>query len=224
MARRPSRITPDSPDLPDRLDSGPRDLLSGDVLDGVSLDESVDVESRLCDLHLVECRLVGVDLRARRIHGFMARDVIFDGCDLAGTVFVQGCSLTRVRFDGCRMTGVALAGADLTDVVIHRGTAKLANFRAVRATRLWGVETAFREADFGESTLSDSAFLDCDLAGAEFRAATASGLSLHGSQIEEIRSAAALSAGLQLDADQVVPLGLALVAELGPSITDRPDI
>lgn len=51
----------------------------------------------------------------------------------------------------------------------------------------------------------------------------ASGVSLHGSRIEGIRSAGALGKELSIDAEQIIPLGQALVAELGPAVTDRPD-
>lgn len=121
---------------------------------------------RLHDVDLVECRVQEMDLSGRRLGGFTARDVVFEGCDLAGTVLEPGGRLTRVRFEGCRLTGLALACAELTDVVINGGKADMANLRTVTATRVWAVDVSLREADFTEARLSECAFLDSDLAGA----------------------------------------------------------
>lgn len=222
MAKR-RRTRPDEPDLPDALDPGPEALAGGERLEGVRLSADVEAAARLFDLNLVECRFDEVDLSGRRINELRARDVVFTECDLAGAYFGGSCTMTRVQFEGCRLTGVILAGAELTDVVIQRGTVELASFRDAALTRFWCVDAPLREADFSEARLRDCAFLDCDLSGAEFRSAMASGVSLHGSRIEGIRSAGALGKELSIDAEQIIPLGQALVAELGPAVTDRPD-
>ncbi|WP_425309625.1 pentapeptide repeat-containing protein [Ammonicoccus fulvus] len=221
--RKRARRTPELPDLGTHLAEGPAEIGSGDRLEGLVLGATTQSPMRLHDLALVECRVQGMDLSGRRLGGFMARDVVFEGCDLAGTVLEPGGRLTRVRFDGCRLSGLVLVGVDLTDVVIEGGKADLANFRQAAATRLWGREVSLREADFTEAQLKDCAFLDCDLAGAEFRGATLSGVSLHGSAIEEIRSPSVLARGARIAPDQQFAYGQALLAEFGPEVSDRPD-
>ena len=78
-------------------------------------------------------------------------------------------------------------------------------------------------AGFSGARLRNSAFLDCDLSGIEFSGARIEGLSLHGSTLDSVRGAPALlDAGVGIGTDQVVPLGVALVAGLGVTVGPRP--
>ncbi|PID55362.1 MAG: hypothetical protein CSA58_02580 [Micrococcales bacterium] len=186
-------------------------------------DAGLRIPERLYDVSLTECVLSEAGLGGRRISGFQARDVVFERCDLAGTVFTGSCRMTRVSFRGCRMTGVVLAGAELTDVLIEDGTATMASLLGTEATSLWVTGTPLREADLSEAVLRNVALLDCDLAGVELRGARIRGVCLHGSRLAELRSAATLSgAGVRLDEAQLLELGLALVADLKVHVTDRP--
>jgi uncharacterized protein YjbI with pentapeptide repeats len=128
-----------------------------------------------------------------------------------------------VQFVGCRLTGLALSGSHLTDVVIDDGPTNLANFRSSTSSFLFVRNASLNGADFSEARLRNSAFLDCDLSDIELSGARIEGLSLHGSTLQSVRGVAALlDAGLQVDTDQVVPLGIALVAGLGVTVGPRP--
>jgi hypothetical protein len=80
-----------------------------------------------------------------------------------------------------------------------------------------------RGADFYDARLRNAALLDCDLTDVDLSAAHVAGLSLHGSTLNSMRGVSALvDAGLSIDSDQVVPLGVALVAGLGVTVAPRP--
>ncbi len=162
----------------------------------------------------------GCDFSRRRLTGLQLRDVRLEGCDLSGAV-LDGAVFDRVLLTGCRLTGTMLTDARLQDVVIDNCSARLANFRSTRAGYLFIRDTALVEADFYTAALTDSAILDCDLSGANVTDLRAGGLALHGSRIDNLTGAASL-AGARIDAEQLLPLGAALVHALGITETDRP--
>lgn len=219
---RKQRTLPELPDLPDEFDPAPDAIENGASWYGMSADSSLSVPERGYDLELAECVWRDVDASSCRLSGFSCRDVLFERCDLSGAV-LDSAALNRVRFVGCRLTGVAFSGCELSDVVIENGTANLANFRASTSTFLHIRDAAMTGADLSGATLRHSAFLDCDLSGIDLSAARIHGLSLHGSTLDSIRGAASLvDAGVCIDTDQVVPLGLALIAGLGIAVGPRP--
>lgn len=174
------------------------------------------------DLKLDECMWCNVDVTATTFRGLVCRDVMFRDCDFSGAV-LDGAALTRAHFIGCRLTGAICSGAELNDVVIEGGVANLANFRMSKSTFLWIQDTTLSEADFYGAQLRHGALLDCNLTGADFSAAQISGLSLHGSTLESIHGSDALAnAGVSIGAEQLVPLGVALLGGMGVQIGDRP--
>lgn len=220
MARHPKRTWPQRPNLPVNLDAAPPVLAAEASWESVAAGADLEVPGTVADVELVGVRLTGVDLSARHLTGLRARDVVFDRCDLSGAI-LDGASLARVVFSGCRLTGTMLSATRLADVVIEDSVAKLGNFRAARATLLFIERTVLVEADFYLAQLTDSAILDCDLTGANFRDVRVDALCLHGSTLERLVGAASL-AGAAIDMDQLFPLGAALVAALGIKTTDRP--
>lgn len=221
-ARNRKRAVAELPDLPDELDPAPTALGSGDIWTGVSADKTLTLPEQVYDLELIECVWRDVDATARRFSGLVCRDVRFERCDLSGAV-LDGAKLTRVQFVGCRLTGLALGGSELTDVVIEDSVLDLADFRSSTSSFLWLRDTSLKRTDFTEARLRNAAFLDCDLNGIDLSNTRIAGLSLHGSTLDAIRGASALlDAGLRVDADQVVPLGIALVAGLGIEVGPRP--
>jgi uncharacterized protein YjbI with pentapeptide repeats len=210
------------PDLPDEFDTTADTLESGASWSGVSADASLPLPERAYDLQMVECLWRDVDASSRRFSGLTCRDARFERCDFSGAV-LDSATLTRVHFVGCRLTGVVLSGSEMNDVVIDDGVTSLANFRSSTSSFLWIRDTSLKGADFSGARLRNSAFLDCDLNGIELSGAQINGLSLHGSILDAIHGASALlDAGLRIDTDQVVPLGVAVVAGLGVTVGPRP--
>lgn len=219
---RKQRVVPNLPDLPDEFDPAPDAIETGAAWYGVGADASLSLPERMYDLHLAECVWRDVDASSRRFSGLVCRDVLFEHCDFSGAV-LDSAGLTRVRFLGCRLTGIVLSGATLNDVLIEGGAANLANFRISTATLLHVRDTSMSGADLYGATLRECAFLDCDLRGIDLSNARIDGLSLHGSTLDSIRGTSSLAdAGLRVETDQVVPLGLALVAGLGVAVGPRP--
>jgi hypothetical protein len=80
----------------------------------------------------------------------------------------------------------------------------------------------------GNAALTRLAFIECRLTGIVFSGAQlhdVEGLSLHGSVVDSLRGAYSLTGGrVGVDATQLVPLGAAVLAEMGVQVTDRPQI
>ena len=211
------RTRPDAPDLPPTWEAAPAQVGSGDVWDGVEAGADVEVPDHVADLRLLECRWTGADLSGRSFGALRVRDTEFVRCDLSGAV-LDDAVLTRVTFTGCRLTGTVFGGAELTDVRISGCTADLAAFRMARASFLLVEDTSLRGADFYEFRAVHTALLDCDLTGAVLEGAQLAGTDLHGSTIADVRGALALR-GCRIGADQLVPVGAALLAALDVQVT-----
>lgn len=212
---------PRLPALPADLPDAPPGLAAGDSWEGVRAGPELDVDAMADDVELVGCAVTGVDLTARSLIGFRARDVVFENCDLSGAV-LDRAQLDRVVFRGCRLTGTMLTAARLQDVVIEDCVATLANFRATRASLLFVRRTSLVEADFYTAALTDCAILDCDLSRATVRDLRAERLHLHGSTLDHLVGATSLR-GAFIDDEQVIALGAAVLADVGVSIGDRPE-
>jgi uncharacterized protein YjbI with pentapeptide repeats len=220
VARRVTKTRPDPPDLAPRRDPAPAVLDAGDVWDGVEAGADVEVAEHVAGVRLQETRWAGADLSGRRLSGLHCRDTHFVGCNLSGAVF-EGAALTRVAFTDCRLTGIVLSGAELADVHIVDSRADLALLRMTKARHLWIENTSLRGADLYAFTGSGCAFLGCDLSDASFAEAQLSGLLLHGSTLDTVRGAGSLR-GARISADQVVPLGAAMLAELDVEVSPAP--
>ena len=214
------RTAPLAPDLPEEFVAAPPALSSHDVWDGVAADAELAVDELVADAQLIEVVLAGCDLSGRRFTGLQARDVHFAGCDLSGAI-LDGAALDRVLFTDCRLTGAMLSAARMQDVQINGCTAPMANFRAAQARYVFIRDTALVEAEFGTASFADSAILDCDLTRADVSGLHARGLALHGSRLDDLVGATSL-AGVRIDPDQVLPLGVLLALDMGIRQTDRP--
>jgi uncharacterized protein YjbI with pentapeptide repeats len=215
------RTTPLPPELPDEFVASPARLSSHDVWEGVAADAELAVDELVADAQLIEVVLTGCDLSGRRFTGLHARDVRLAGCDLSGAV-LDGASLDRVLFTGCRLTGAMLSGTRMQDVQIIECSAPMVNLRAAQARYLFIRDTALVDGEFATASFADSAILDCDLTRADVSELRARGLALHGSRLDDLVGATSL-AGVRIDAEQVLPLGVLLALELGIRQTDRPD-
>lgn len=217
---KPRKLRPDRPDLPSSWDPAPEYVDSGMTLDGVLAGAALEVPEHVADLTLQECRWEGVDLSGRSLGGLRCRDTEFVHCDLSGAV-LDDATLTRVSFTDCRLTGALLAGAHLTDVHIRDCRADLVNLRMAKARFLLVEDTGLEGADLYRFTAADSGLLRCDLTGANLADAVLAGTDLHGSTVVDVRGALSLQ-GTRISADQMVPVGGALLAALGIAVTDPP--
>ncbi len=220
VARRATKIRPDPPDLAPRLDPAPAVLHPSALWDGVEAGQDVEVPENVAGVRLQESRWVGADLSGRRFSGLRCRDTHFVGCNLSGAM-LDGAALTRVAFTDCRLTGIVLSGAELADVHIVDSTADLVLLRMATAQRLWIENTSLRSADLYSFKGTGCAFLGCDLSDVSLSAAQLPEVLLHGSTLDTLRGAGSLR-GARISAEQVVPLGAAMLSELGIAVTPAP--
>jgi hypothetical protein len=222
-SRSRQRATPESPNLPDEFAPAAAGFAENEW-DGLIAGDTLTLPHVVYDLAMTECLWRGVDASEHTLSNLQCRDVVFERCHLAAAV-LDSAVLTRVRFVECRLTGVVFSGAELNDVVIEGGVADLANFRSSRSSFLWVSGTSMKEADFYRARLRKSALLDADLTSASFDSASVDGLSLHGSVVDSLHGTSALTGGrVRIDADQLVSLGAAVLAEMGVHVTGRPEI
>lgn len=212
-------MLPDPPESPDRWDPAPATVESGAVWDGVEALSETDVPEHVADLDLRESRWVDADLSGRRFTGLRCRDTQFEHCDLSGAILDEAV-LTRVTFANCRLTGTVLSGATLDDVRISDSRADLASLRMARAKFLLLENTVLHAADFYEFAGTGCGLIDCDLTGANFSDARLTGLRLHGSVLDDVTGALSLR-GARISADQLVPMGAAVLAAVDIAVSDR---
>lgn len=192
----------------------------GALWDGVEAGQDVEVPEHVPGVRLQESRWAGADLSGRRFAGLRCRDTHFVGCNLSGAV-LEGAVLNRVAFTDCRLTGVVLSGAELVDVHIVDSSADFALLRMATARHLWIENTSLRGADLYAFQGTGCAFLGCDLSDVSVANAVLPEVLLHGSTLDTVRGAGALR-GARISADQVVPLGAAMLAELDIMVTPAP--
>ena len=217
---RTKKVLPDPPDLPTRWDPAPPTLESGADWDGVEAGPDCLVPPELYGVELRESRWVRADLAGRRIAGLRCRDVVFEHCDLSGAV-LDGAALTRVRFTDCRLTGLQLGGAELTDVHVADCRADLVSLRMARARHLLIENSSTPALDLYAFTGTDCSLVGCDLTGVNLTDARLTNLALHGSVVDDVTGAMALR-GARISADQLLPVGAALLAALDIQVGDRP--
>ena len=169
--------------------------------------------AEIAGCRISNARFTGADLSRARII-----DTTFTGCDLSGARLDEA-RLTRVELRDCRMSGVLLGGTALQDVRVVDSKADRAHFRLCTGERVEFDATVLTGADFGGCRIAHARFFDCDLTGADFSGARIKGARLHGSTLDDVRGALDLT-GVVIDGDQVVPLGVRVLAALGVGVDE----
>jgi uncharacterized protein YjbI with pentapeptide repeats len=162
-------------------------------------------------------RFTGTELTHARII-----DTTFVGCDLSGARLDEA-RLTRVELRDCRLSGLLLGGATLQDVRVVDSKADRGHFRLSTGERVDFESTVLTGADFGGCRIAHARFFDCDLTGADFSGARLEGARLHGSTLDDLRGALDLT-GVVIDANQVVPLGVRVLAALGVGVDEAREL
>lgn len=170
MSKAPA--TPAQPDLPDELDV-PETLLE---LRGLELEacvlERIDLSERDASrLHLVECRLVQVDLSGSILKDASLRDVVAVDGSWANT-HAEVATLRRVQLQKLRLTGVNLSDSTIEDTTFVDCRIDLASFRFAKLARVRFEGCRMEDVDFYEATLTSVVFDNCVLTGATWAGAT----------------------------------------------------
>jgi uncharacterized protein YjbI with pentapeptide repeats len=158
-------------------------------------------------------RFTGANLRRLEL-----TDVVVANTDFAGAV-LEELSLNRVSFTNCRFSGADLGGASLVDVRFTDCQLDEVALRLVRTQRLAVSGGTATKADLYRAELQGSRWHDTDLTGADLSGAKLSRARLHGTTLDAVRGAKALE-GAVVDHEQAHAVGLALLADLGITITE----
>jgi uncharacterized protein YjbI with pentapeptide repeats len=184
--------------------------LRGDFTDSWGEDHSLE-RSRM-----VQAQLIGAASSRLR-----ALDVRIEGSDLSGSDFDES-SFTRVVFHECRLSGAVFSRCSFRDVLFSGCRLNQTNFAMSETSNVMFEDSDLRESDFYAANLGGTRFFDCNLSGAQFSKATTTGVRFHGSTLTGLKGAQAL-AGAVIESSQVLPVALALLADLGIGVDDERD-
>jgi len=162
--------------------------------------------------------VTNVRFTGANLHKFELTDVVVTNGDFAGAV-LEELSLNRVAFVGCRFTGADLGGAHLADVRFTDCQLDDVGMRMVRAERVAVSGGSAERIDLYRAWLNGSRWHDVDLTGADLSGAHLERARLQGSTLVDVRGASALK-GSVIDHEQVITVGLALIAESGIEIDE----
>lgn len=221
-SRRPSR--PAGEPAPPRAPEHPGDPFTLDPDVAPELADAVVTEvadGDLDDVELVRCVLEGVRLTARSARRIRLVDVVLRDCELSGADLTEA-RLTRVRLEGCRAEGLDLGMAKAADLVVVGSKLTEASARMAELDR-WRLDDCdLRRSEWQRAVLSSGVVDGCDLGRADLSGARISGVRLVRTRLDEVVGARAL-AGATVDSAQLVPLALAVFADLGIGLDDGSD-
>ena len=172
----------------------------------------------MSQIDLAGCRFVGAILTASKFVESRIVDTEFIDCEMSGIDF-SDASLTRVRFVRCRVSAADLSATRLTDIQFQQCKLDDVNVRMANLARVELVESTLHDADFVGVSGSDVAMYDCDLTRATFTKTKFTALALHGSILDGLIGAAALTSAV-IDSNQTLPFAMALLAGHGVRVND----
>jgi len=217
---KPSGPWPAAPRLPAQLDAG-GPLEDGGAWAGADAGAQQSFDGGVRDFDITASRLRAVRLTGAVLEGGRWADVVVEDCELSGMT-LEGTTWARVAFRGCRMSGMVAIGVKAVDVMFTDCRIDAANFRGSAFERCAFDGCDLARADFYGARLAPGAMRRCSLVEADFSKAQCEGLDLRGSDLSGVIGAASLR-GCTITPEQMVPLGLALVASLGVRVEDTID-
>ena len=206
----PPVLPPDlEPASPDRIDDG-------DEWSGLRISTGDFTGQESVNATWERSQVTGVRLAAAVVRELRATDVEVRDCDLSGADLTGG-SFVRVAIANSRMLGTVLAEIRLQDVVLSDCTMDGTNLRFSKAERVTFTDCSMTDVDFTGAALAGARFERCELRQARFDKAQLAGARFVRCRMEEIVGATGLR-GTTIDADSMLPVATALVAELGIAV------
>lgn len=202
----------------------PRTPPDGSPADVVEIDDDTELVDRTigsielsgttpADVDLRGCRLVGSRLTGVQFERLRLTDVHLVDCELSGAG-LTGAVLEQVRFERCRASGLVADGLRGRNVSFIECRLDGAWLRAGRYTRCEWVDVDLTGADLYGAHLEVCRILRSTLLGTELSTVEMRDVVLHGSDLSEVRGAAALR-GATIGRAQIVALAPILLAATG---------
>ena len=182
-----SPVAVEPPDLPElelrQVDS----VVQGGhlVLDGALVERDGMEPVRADRVLVTESELRGVAIDADDAPGLRLSDVILRACDLSNVEGREG-SLRRVEIHGSRLVGFGLAGGTVQDARILGSSLALASLAFSKLKDVIFERVDLTEASFMEAHLERVLFVDCKLAGTDFRGVKLKACAIRGTSLEGI--------------------------------------
>ena len=167
----------------------------------------------LDDVALVRCVVEGVRLTAASARRVRLTDVVLRDCELSG-LDLQEARLRRVRIERCRATGLEGGALHAADVAVVDTKLADAGLRMTEWERVAFVGVEATGVDWTAASLRGASFVGCDLSGAVLSRCRMDEVTFRASGLDDLVGARAL-AGAVVDGPQLVPVALALFADLG---------
>ena len=219
MAAKQASNWPTAPRVAERLDGQPDPLCDGVSWSGVEAGPEASFFETASDCEVIGSRLNAVRLTGAVLDEGRFVDVVFEDCELSAAA-VDGATMVRVLFQRCRMSGLIATAVKAEDVRFADCKLDGANFRGSTLERCTFEDCDLGGADFYAATIAPGALRRCRLSAVEFSKARCDGLDLRGSTLEGIKGATALRSSI-ITSDQMVPLGIALLASLDVRVQDE---
>ncbi len=145
-----------------------------------------------------------------------AQRLILRGCDLSNVDGREG-SLRRVEIHGSRLLGFGLAGGTLQDVRVLDSSLALSLWAFSKLKDVIFERVDLTETSFMEAQMERVIFIDCKLAGTDFRGVKQRGCTIRGTSLDGILGIDSLR-GITMPWPDVVDSAAALAAAVGINI------
>jgi uncharacterized protein YjbI with pentapeptide repeats len=205
----------DPPDLPELE----RHVLvpgeAGDlVLDGALVEPGEAAPlTEVRSLTITECELHGVVLRSAEAPKAELRDVLVRDCDLSNIAARAG-SIRRVEVRGSRLVGFSIRDPDVRELTVLDSSLALASFAFGHLRNVLFERVDLTEASFMQARLEGVEFVDCRLAGTDFRGVDVKGCAIRGTALDGVLGIDSLR-GVSMPWSDVVASAGAFAGALG---------
>jgi uncharacterized protein YjbI with pentapeptide repeats len=215
MARPAPVQAPELPQLePCRLEPG--DEHARLQLEGVLVETADGEPVRAGRVRIRESELRGVVLKAESAPGLELIDVVMRDCGLSNVDGREGL-IRRVELVHSQLVGFGLNNGEVRDLRVVDSSMELASFAGTELHNVVFERVNLVEASFLEARLEAVEFIDCRMAGADFRRAKLNTCAMRGASLEGVLGVDSLS-GLRMPWDDVLASAAPLAVALGITI------
>jgi uncharacterized protein YjbI with pentapeptide repeats len=183
------------------------------VLGGVLLEHQGSEPICAARVQIAESEIRGLALESQNAPGLRLTDVVLRDCDLSNVDGREGL-LCRVEIHDSRLVGFGLAGGKGQDLRLVDSTLSLASLAFAELHNVIFERVNLAEASFMEACLESVEFVDCKLAGTDFRRVRLKDCAIRGTPLDGVLGVESLK-GLTMPWPDVIASAATLAAGLG---------